>query len=68
MKEAVQYLFVIGVAIAGVGLTLLFQGLALKKPQRTNCIGNWAIALGVIWIGMGGYALYVLLQLFVKGG
>jgi hypothetical protein len=59
MKEAAQYLFAIGVGIAGIGLTLLFQGLSLKYPQNVNKVGKWAYILGIIWIGMGAIPLLV---------
>jgi len=54
-----HYLFAIGVAISGVGLTLLFQGMSLRYPQKTNKVGKWAYILGIIWTGMGIIPLVV---------
>ena len=59
MNETGRYLFAIGVAILGVGLTLLFQGLSLHKPRGRNKISNWAFTIGIGWGLFGLYFIVV---------
>ena len=59
MEEAGKYLFAIGVAIADVGLTLLFQGFSLHQTPEGSKIAGWAYALSAIWVLPGAYFVII---------
>jgi hypothetical protein len=42
------FLFALGLSVGGIGLTLMFQGLAIKNPKNKKA-GSWAYGIGIFW-------------------
>ena len=68
MLQTAYWALGIGVTIVGVGLSLLFQGQALKLADNTRTIGKASYAMGVVWMILGcfcfvfGFIVYVLVK------
>lgn len=51
-------LFGVGVAIGGVGIQLIFQGLYIKDPNKRG-LGNSAYGIGIFWAIIGLIVLLI---------
>lgn len=68
MLQTAYWALGIGITIIGVGLTLLYQGEALKKSKQTQDIGKKSYGAGIAWVVLGsftlllGFAIWALVQ------
>jgi hypothetical protein len=54
MLQTSYWILGIGLTMTGVGLTLLYQGEALKRSRQNQDIGKRSYGAGLAWTVLGG--------------
>ena len=63
MEDTIQWLIAIVVAFVGIGISFLYQGRALMKPEDSKRIGWQLRGIGALWIAIGIIFLTVVIFL-----
>lgn len=64
MKEIALWLAGLAITMAGVGITLYYQGRTLEKPEEREIIAKRCKRLGISWIGMAlAYAILAVISI-----